>query len=129
VTKVRTPREAFLALIEVNGAQRWDELTDFCSMDATVRRPFANDASALLVGRDQLREHFLGAKRTGIAMKAHDVVVRETRDAEVVVGEFTYHTRDRQGTEFKVPPVFVLRVRNREIIESRDYFGPRLTPM
>ena len=125
MTSVRTPRETFLALIEGVGAQRWDELPDLYSRDATVRHPFATDASALLVGRDQLRDHFLNARSMGMAMKAHDVVVHETRDPEVVVGEFAYHGRVGDSAPCKVPAIFVLRVRDGEIVDSRDYLGPR----
>ena len=125
---MRTPRDAFLALIEGVGAERWDELPELYAVDAIVRHPFATDASALLVGRDQLREHFRNAERMGMTMQARDVVVHETRDPEVVVGEFTYCGRDRRGAPFEVAAIFVLRVRGGEIVESRDYFGPRRAP-
>jgi len=124
----RTPREAFLALIDGVGAQRWDELPALYSIDASVRHPFATDASAHLVGRDQLREHFRSAGRTGFTMKAEDVVVHETRDPEVVIGEFTYRGHDRNRAALEVGALFVLRVRDGEIVESRDYFGPRRVP-
>ena len=125
MSEVRTPRDAFLSLIEGVGNQQWEQLPNLYSADASVRHPFATDESALLVGRDQLREHFVSVKRMGITMKAHDVVVHETKDPEVVVGEFTYHGRDGQGASFMVAAIFVVRVRKGEIIESRDYFGPR----
>ena len=125
MSSARTPREVFLALVEGVGAKRWEELPGLYSRDAVVRHPFATDETALLVGRDQLREHFLGVARLGLSMQAADVLVHETRDPEVVIGEFTYRGEDRQGAKFEVPAVFVLRVRGGEIIESRDYFGPR----
>ncbi|HEU4430264.1 MAG TPA: nuclear transport factor 2 family protein [Myxococcota bacterium] len=125
MSHVRKPREAFLALIDGVGAQRWEELPDLYAIDASVRHPFATDASAHLVGRDQLREHFRNAGKAGITMKAEDVTVHETRDPEVVIGELTYRGHDRQGAGFEVGALFVLRVRGGEIVESRDYFGPR----
>jgi len=58
-------------------------------------------------------------------MQAHDVIVHETGDPEVIVAEFAYHGRVGGSAPFKVPAVFVLRVRNGQIVDSRDYIGPR----
>jgi ketosteroid isomerase-like protein len=107
-------------------AQNWDELADLYSVDAVVRHPFATDASALLVGRKQLREHFAQAGKMDLRMSACDVVVHDTIDPEVIVAEFAYQGRvGNDGDEFKRPAIFVMRVRDGQIVESRDYFGPR----
>ena len=87
MTHVRTPREVFLALVEGVAGQRWAELPDLYAEDAIVTHPFSSGPSALLVGRDQLRAHFRKAGEAGLAVEVHDVVVHETRDPEVVVGE------------------------------------------
>jgi ketosteroid isomerase-like protein len=52
--------------------------------------------------------------------------VHETTDPEVVIAEFVYHARAaKDGELFRVPAVFVMRVRGGLIVESRDYVGPR----
>lgn len=53
-----------------------------------------------------------------------DVVVHETAEPEVVVAEFAYEFTLPDGSMPKVPCVFVLRVRDGQIIESRDYIDP-----
>ena len=53
-----------------------------------------------------------------------DVVVHETADPEVIVAEFRY-LGSLDGREFQVPCVFVMRVRDGVIVESRDYLNPR----
>lgn len=52
-----------------------------------------------------------------------------TGDPEVVIGEFEYHRCSANNPEpFVMPNIFVLRVRNGFIVESRDYQGPFRAP-
>ncbi|MCX5096217.1 hypothetical protein OOK36_47105 [Streptomyces sp. NBC_00365] len=44
--------------------------------------------------------------------------------SEVIVAEFGYEFTLPVGTMTKVPCVFVMRVRDGQIIESRDYIDP-----
>jgi uncharacterized protein len=119
-------RDVFFRLIEDVAAQKWAELPELYAENAVVRHPFATDESAVLTGRAELREHFAQAGSRGLQMRAHDVVIHETGDPEVVVAEFAYHVRARNdGDPFKVPAIFVLRVRDGQIVESRDYIGGR----
>jgi ketosteroid isomerase-like protein len=53
-----------------------------------------------------------------------DVVVHETADPEVIVAEFAYEFTSPDDSTAKVPCVFVMRVRDGQIIESRDYIDP-----
>jgi ketosteroid isomerase-like protein len=120
------PQDVFHRLIEGVAARKWSELPDLYGEDAVVLHPFAIDASARLVGREQLREHFARMAAIDLEMRAHDVIVHTTGDPEVVVAEFAYHGRvGKDGRQFKLPAVFVLRVRGGRIVESRDYLGPR----
>jgi len=48
------------------------------------------------------------------------MVVHRTADPEVVVAEFSYAGTADRG-DFAVPCVFVVRVRDGRIVESRDY--------
>jgi ketosteroid isomerase-like protein len=115
-----SPREVFERLIEGVTRERWDELPGLYAEDAVVVHPFAPDGP--LVGRESLRRHCAAAAGMGLEMAARDVVVHETADPEVVIGEFAYVGRVlATGARFTVRNVFVLRVRDGLIVESRDY--------
>lgn len=73
--------------------------------------------------RDDVRRHFAtgpAAARGFERFEAVDRVVHPTADPEVVIAEFRYACRG-PGGDVAVPCVFVLRVRDGEIVESRDY--------
>jgi ketosteroid isomerase-like protein len=79
---------------------------------------------AALCSRDELRAHF---RPTGdgprLQRQATNITVHETTDPEVVVAEFEYRgTNLDTGESFVTPAIFVLRVRDGKIVESRDYF-------
>jgi ketosteroid isomerase-like protein len=89
-----------------------------------VEHPMALDDTPLLT-RDDVRRHFAaGTDMTPIAdYRAADIVIHQTTDPEVVVAEFRY-LGSVGGRSFRVPCVFVMRVRDGEIVESRDYISP-----
>lgn len=73
--------------------------------------------------RSELRAHFAGAGAAtpGVERFAPvGVVVHETTDPELVVVEFAYAI-SAHGREVEVPCVFVVRVRDGVVVESRDY--------
>lgn len=116
-----TPREVFERLVTGVAGGRWDELPGLYAEDAVVVHPFAHPRTPL-TGRDALREHFAAGARMGLELAVRDAVVHETADPEVVVGEFAYEGRVvATGRRFRLPNVFVLRVRDGLIVESRDY--------
>ncbi len=48
--------------------------------------------------------------------------LHETTDPEVIVAEFEYQgTSPDTGAPYALPAIFVMRVRNGEIVSSRDY--------
>lgn len=115
-----TPAEVFHALIEGVCAKRADTLPDLYAEDAYVTHPMSD--SPPLVGREALRAHFARLPGMPIEMTPENVVVHETADPEVVIGEFEYHLRvTRTGRTFIAPAIFVLRVRDGLIVSSRDY--------
>jgi uncharacterized protein len=115
-----SPGEVFERLVEGVSHGRWDELPGLYAKDAVVVHPFAPDEP--LVGREALRRHFAGASGMGLAMAARDIVVHETADPEVVIGEFAYEGQvTATGRRFTIGNIFVLRVRDGLIVESRDY--------
>jgi ketosteroid isomerase-like protein len=111
--------EVFERLVDGVTHGRWSQLPELYAEDTVVVHPFASPRQPL-IGRETLRRHFAAAATMNLEMTAHDVVAYEATDPEVVIGEFAYTGRIG-GREFRVPNVFVMRVRDGLIAESRDY--------
>ena len=97
-----------------------DHLASLYAEHTDVRHPFAPMGDTPLRTRAELRRHFAaGPARTA---DRHEAVghVHETADPEVVIFEFSY-VGSANGRPFAVPCVFVTRVRDGVIVESRDY--------
>ncbi|WP_433135697.1 nuclear transport factor 2 family protein [Actinomadura nitritigenes] len=121
MSEFATPRAVFQRLIDGVTARRPDGLPQLYAEDAVVVHPFARPASRL-EGREALREHFAQLETLPVEMTARNVVVHQTADPEVIVAEFEYAGRNIEtGRDFVVPNVFVMRVRDGRIVESRDY--------
>lgn len=126
----RRPAEVFHALVEgvcrvvAGDASHVAELAGLYAERTRVEHPMALDDAPLLT-RDDLRRHFAaGSDMTPIDdYRAADIVVHETADPEVIVAEFRY-LGSVGARSFQVPCVFVMRVRDGEIVESRDYISP-----
>lgn len=90
---------------------------DLYADDAFVTHPFHPTAPPLK-GKDALRRHF--AQGGGEGLRPQNVTLHECADPELVVAEFEY-----VGTAGRNPVlttnIFVVRVRDGLIIESRDY--------
>jgi ketosteroid isomerase-like protein len=120
----RSPREVFLALVNGVAEGRWDELPSLYAEQTHVVHPFDPRRAAPLRTRDELREHFRPTDdRPRLVRRPANITIHETTDPEVIVAEFEYQgTVADTGAPFAVPAIFVLRVRNGEIVSSRDYF-------
>jgi uncharacterized protein len=70
----------------------------------------------------------MAAYQDQLSRRAENVVVHETTDPEVVVGEFEYRCTSPATSDFSIPCIFVVRVRDSEIVESRDYIDPLARP-
>ncbi|MFC4912160.1 nuclear transport factor 2 family protein [Actinomadura gamaensis] len=115
------PREIFTRVVESVAAKKIDDLHLLYAEDALVTHPFAHPETRL-VGRAALREHFAQVPGLPVELTVRDVVVHETSDPEVIIAEFAYAGRHTgTGAEFTVPNIFVMRVRDGLILESRDY--------
>jgi len=57
-----------------------------------------------------------------VDFRAEDLVVHETTDPEVIVGEYTYRG-SLGGQDIAMPMIMVVRVRDGLIVSSRDYTG------
>jgi ketosteroid isomerase-like protein len=87
-----------------------------------VRHPFSPLGDTPLRTRAAVREHFAAGGRPA-GVQRYDVVedhVYATSDPEVVIFEFRY-AGVVDGRAFSLPCIFVVRVRDGEIVESRDY--------
>jgi ketosteroid isomerase-like protein len=100
-----------------------DALAALYAEQTDVRHPFAPLGDRPLRSRAELREHFAAANGLTAGVERFvpvDTVVHETGDPETVVVEFTYEGAVA-GREFAIPCIFVIRVRDGVIVESRDY--------
>jgi ketosteroid isomerase-like protein len=120
------PRDVFLRLVEGVAAERWHELPELYADRTDVRHPFDPLRAPALRTRDELREHFTPPPGgLGIEREATNFTIHETADPEVIVAEFEYRgTVLATGRSFVTPCVFVMRVRDGQIVESRDYIDP-----
>jgi uncharacterized protein len=119
-----SPREVFLALVHGVAEGRWDELPSLYAEQTDVVHPFDPLRGAALRTRDELREHFRPTSAgPRLDRRPANITIHETTDPEVIVAEFEYQgTVADTGEPFALPGIFVLRVRNGEIVSSRDYF-------
>ena len=117
-----SPREVFLRLIDGVTGRKWDELPNLYAEDAVVEHPLAATTAARLEGREQIRAHFAAGASMPVELRASNIVIHETADPEVIVAEFDYHGRvTATGRTFMIHNIFVLRVRDGQIVTSRDY--------
>jgi ketosteroid isomerase-like protein len=116
----------FLRLVDGVAAGRWRELPDLYADRTDVRHPLDPLRGPALRTRDELREHFTPPPGgLGFERRATNVAIHETADPEVIVAEFEYRgTVVATGRTFVTPCVFVMRVRDGRIVESRDYIDP-----
>lgn len=100
-----------------------DQLAGLYAERTDVRHPFAPRGDTALRSRAELRRHFAeGPARTRGVERFEPVgtVVHQTDDSEVVIVEFRYQG-SANSRPFDLPCIFVVRVRDGLIIESRDY--------
>jgi uncharacterized protein len=119
-----TPAEVFIRLVDGVCEQRWADLPGLYAPCTHVVHPLDPFRAPPLLTPGDLREHFLRAARTlgDVRFTAAAITVHQTADPEVIVGEFEYRgVAPATGEPFVIPNVFVLRVRDGQIIESRDY--------
>ncbi|MEV6410378.1 nuclear transport factor 2 family protein [Kribbella sp. NPDC051718] len=120
-----TPENVFLRLVHGVADRELEALPALYAEQTDVRHPMSPYGDHPLLTRDALREHFNGrGPRVAEAVRFQPDAIRihQTQDPEVIVAEFDYAgTVIATGESFRVPCVFVLRVRDGEIVESRDY--------
>jgi uncharacterized protein len=123
MAQVRSPRDVFLTLVNGIAEGNMDGLPELYAEETNVVHPFDPLRGAPVRSRDELRERMeqVGA-RPRQRRQVGNVTIHETTDPEVIVAEFEYQgTSPSTGEPYALPAIFVLRVRNGEIVSSRDY--------
>jgi ketosteroid isomerase-like protein len=124
-----TPTEVFHALVDgvarliLGDRSQIDRLVALYADPTDVTHPLAPMGDEPLRTRDELRRHFEEGPGSARGAERFEPVVRmvhETADPEVVIGEFR-HAGVVDGREVSLPCMFVMRVRDGLIVESRDY--------
>jgi ketosteroid isomerase-like protein len=124
MARPRSPREVFLALVNgIADGSNQKEVPGLYAEQTDVVHPFDPLRGAPLRSRDELRQRMESlAARPRQRRRVGNVTIHETTDPEVIVAEFEYQGTDADtGEPYALPAIFVMRVRNDEIVSSRDY--------
>jgi ketosteroid isomerase-like protein len=120
-----TPEEVFLTVAQRVCDRDYDNIHELYAEQTDVRHPMNPFGDRPLLSREALREHFASARSVVgdvIRFQPANVRIHRTTDPEVIVAEFEYAgSVTATGEPFSVPGIFVLRVRDGLIVESRDY--------
>jgi ketosteroid isomerase-like protein len=109
----------FERLVHGVAGARWDELPELYAEETHVTHPFL-PGSGVVRTRDELRAHFQAGKALNPGFSVADLVTHRSTDPEVVIGEFAYQG-EYGGRPVRIANIFVLRIRDGLIVESRDY--------
>lgn len=123
-TTMSSPRETFLRLVHGVCDGPYEELAGLYAEQTHVTHPFHPLDPPPLRSRRDLHEHFTAPPPAGRTLRRRpvDMTIHETTDPEVIVAEFAYRGQVVEtGEEFTVPCIFVMRIRDGLIVESRDY--------
>jgi uncharacterized protein len=124
MTQSPSPAEVFGRLVHAVAERRWEDAVNLYAERTEVVHPFHPLRAPALRSRAELREHFRPADMPlpDIRRRPAKIKIHETTDPEVIVAEFEYQgTVLDTGEEFSLPCIFVLRVRQGQIVASRDY--------
>jgi uncharacterized protein len=116
-----SPREVFERLVQGISDGQWQDLHQLYAEDAVIDYPFAVPPLRL-DGRDAIQRYFAAVARMPLDLRAHNIVVHQTGDPEVIIGEYDYDARvTTTGHPFHVSNIQVSRIRDGQIVSSRDY--------
>jgi len=117
-----TPRQVVEALMQGISDGRWHELHAFYAADAVVEYPFGLPKPSRLEGIETIRTYFAAVSGFPLALRARNMVVRQTTDPDVVIAEWDYDvTVTSTNRSLSVSNIQVTTVRNGMIVASRDY--------
>lgn len=123
MSRSATPAEVFHRLAHAVAQRRQAEMLDeYYAEDVVVEHPFMVPEPTVITGREQLRERMASLRQLPITMEVDQIVVHETADPEVIVGEFRSHITSKQtGQRVTTRNILVLRFRDGLVVSSRDY--------
>ena len=120
-----TPEEVLRKLVHGVGDRDFAALPELYAEQTDVRHPMNPYGDHPLLSRDALREHFGGngpQVTEVVRFQPENIRIHHTADPEVIIAEFDYvGTVLATGEPFSTSNVIVLRVRDGQIVESRDY--------
>jgi uncharacterized protein len=124
MAKPLSPSEVFYQLVHGVCDRKWDDLPGLYAEQTNVVHPLDPFRAPPMLTREQLREHFAGGDDAigDVRFEPANITIHETADPEVIVAEFEYRgTLPGTGEPFVLPGIFVIRVRDGQIVSSRDY--------
>jgi ketosteroid isomerase-like protein len=117
-----SPRQIVERQLHAIATRDWSAMAALYADDAVVQLPFNRPAPLRIEGRRQLERRNELAVDMPLELTPEHLVIHETSDPEVVVAEFDYLGRvTTTGRTFRVSNILVVRVRDGQIVESRDY--------
>jgi ketosteroid isomerase-like protein len=115
------PQEVFERLVQGISTGQWQELHLLYAEQAVIDYPFAVPRLRL-EGRDAIQRYFATAARMPLDLRAENIVIHQTGDPEVIIGEYDYDAHvTTTGRRFHVSNIQVSRIRDGQIVSSRDY--------
>ncbi|OLL69901.1 hypothetical protein Ae168Ps1_6356 [Pseudonocardia sp. Ae168_Ps1] len=116
----------FEALAGALAAREWDTAAELYAEDVQVTNRFDPDGPVTKTGRAAVRDFFVGLGSKLDSLTIERPTLYPGSDPEYLTAEFDFAAIAGGGAaKFTLPAVFILRVRDGLIIESRDYIGPR----
>ena len=104
MSEAATPSEVFRRLVHAVEERRQSEIVDECyAEDVIVEHPFMVPEPTVTKGREELRKRMTNVQNLPVTIDVSDIVVHETTDPEVVVGEFQSRITSKQ-TESRSRP-------------------------
>lgn len=119
-----SPAEVFHALVRGVCDRKWDDLPGLYAEQTNVVHPLDPFRAPPLLTREQLHEHFADGDEVlgDVRFEPANITIHETADPEVIIAEFEYQgTGPATREPFALPGIFVMRVRDGQIVSSRDY--------
>lgn len=113
-----TPTAVVYQLLDSISSPTPQSRADLYADKTYVTHPFFPGAEPL-TSKEELRQHF--APGRGAGLRPRNVVFYEGKDPELVVTEFEYVGTAGQGNPVVARNIFVVKVHNGQIVESRDY--------
>lgn len=125
-TAPTTPREVFERLVQLSAIGDWGALADLYADDVIIEIPFAMPgAPRRAQGNSVFRGRLQASADRRDVDQVQNVVIHETADPEVVIGEYELHlTSATTGEPHVCGYVTVIRVRDGKIVHSRGYSDP-----